>query len=181
MINKKKYIVKIDCQSEKILDDKYVENIEYFYKKDCSFEVLLVDTSNVIDLNINTIVNQFILDCKNNKGILSDTYINKIDEFTKNVIKVYKQHWIEKKSEYSLFDVIAPNGNYFIVVIPTILIGKDKIEDFRWLGKDYLLGSVTSSIIFEYILPRFYQFCFEYDLFDDALNSDLLKYQIGLH
>lgn len=181
MTNKKKYIVKIDCQSEKILDDKYAENIEKFYKEDCSFEVLLFNTSNVIDLNINTIVNQFILDCKNNKGILSDAFINKIGEFTKNVIKVTKQPWFEYKSECSLFDVIAPNGNYFVVNIPKILIGKEKIEDFRWLGKDYLLSSVTYNEIFEYILPWFYQFCFEYDLFDDELNSDLLKYQIGLH
>lgn len=183
MRNKQTYVVKYDADEQKILDENFEEILNNLIVYNADFELLFINNLNIIQSSITTMVNRYISDGKkDNKPYCIN--IKRTSEFIKNLFKfLYTNTGLFKVMDPKIceLDVIAPNSNYFTVEIPKKNIGKGEYYMLRRLGKDYIKGRISNELIFEYVLPAFYVFMFQYDLFDDERCNDIGNYKIGLH
>ena len=185
MKNKKTMIVKLDWKNQKVLNENLNFIVSDFIKRNVDFELVLIDAENyVIDSNINTIVNQYIADCKKTKMPLAVDY-KLISEFIVNLMKYNKEQTasplIISDQDKTSFDIIAPNKKSFRVDIPSNILSSIKYEDLMNLGPDYVLGGLSTDIIFNYVLSPFYWFLYRNDLLNDEKYGCLNNYQFGLH
>lgn len=185
MKNKKTYIVKIDWEKKEILDEKFELIIEGFTQTGVDYQLQLIDINNVMDLHINTIVNEFIKHCKmedNKKPIVVN--IRLLKAFIVNLLKLFSisQSTIvsqqDVENNYPV-DIIAPNRMSFRVNIPKKYLS-DRYDEMIAMGADWLMGSFDDNVLIDYVLPSFYLFLFKNDLFEDEKCIDLAKYKFGL-
>lgn len=187
MKNKKTYIVKIDWEKKEILDEKFELIIEGFTQTGVDYQLQLIDINNVMDLRINTIVNEFIKHCKmadNKKPIVVNIRFLKV--FIVNLLKLFSssqspmvllsQQEIENNFPV---DIIAPNRMSFRVNIPKQYLS-GRYDEMIAMGPDWLMGSFDDNVLIDYVMPSFYLFLFKNDLFEDEKCIDLAKYKFGL-
>ena len=182
MLNSKKYVVKVDYQAKVILDDHFDEVIDTFLQREVEFELILIDTNNIIDLNINTIVNQYIHDSQKENPPLC-VGISDLKQFILNMLKLLSGERPRNEDIFKTiypYDIICGRAS-FKVHLPENCISEKKVEELRVLGPDYIQLVLSDSAVFQYILPEFYLFLFRYDLMDNDRYNDLRKYTIGLH
>ena len=184
MKNKKTMIVKIDLNKQKVLNENLDAIVTNFIKTGVDFELVLIDAENlIIDSNINTIVNQYIADCKNpNKPLAIEGKL--VKEFIENFMKYNKAMSSAKPAptaDIITIDVIAPTKKSFIVDIPANIVDSKKFADLMNFGPDYLMGGLSTEVIINYVLIPFYWFLYKNDLLNDAKCGDLSKYKFALH
>ena len=180
MKNKKTYIVNIDFENKEILDGNFEGIIEGFIQYGVEFQLQLIDKSNIIDLHINTIVNEYVKHCKmtdNKRPIVVN--IRLLKEFIVNLLDLTsKTPQREQEDKYDI-DIIAPDGRTFRAYIPKQYLEK-RYEELLGLGPDWIEGGLDTRVIFDYVLPNFYMFLFHNDLFDNEKFINLSKYKFGL-
>ncbi len=185
MKNKKTMIVKIDWDKQKVLNENLDFIVSDFIKKGIDFELVLIDAENyVIDSSINTIVNQYIADCKKTSTPLAVDY-RAVSKFIENYMMYNKKmatsktFWVHPQPEEMSIQVVAPTGKSFKVCIPRNSLSDDKIQDLTYLGADYIKGVLSTEIIFNYVLSPFYWFLYQNDLLNDEKYNDLGNYKFG--
>lgn len=185
MKNKKTMIVKIDLSKQKVLNENLDRIVNDFIERNIDFELILIDVEYVIDSNINTIVNKYILDCKKENRPLVVGY-KSISLFIENLMKFNRKMTVSplvKVDEEKIpIDIITYDKKmYFCVDIPKDIISSEKQEELIASGQNYISGGLSNNVIFDYVLAPFYWFLYNNDLLNNEKYCDLWKYTFGLH
>ena len=69
---------------------------------------------------------------------------------------------------------------YFRFILPETIITKEKYDNFRALGPDYLIGTLHPEEIFEHLVPYLYSELASEGLLKHDELKDYEKYQIGI-
>ncbi len=158
------------------------------YKQNVKF--VFIDENGISNSKLDLIVTEFVKDCQSDNKNRYNPYLNKKDYslfpdafkgFVTNLFKIaFKKDNMSGGKPFLVF--LRKNANnYFEVNLPTQLVSKEEEERWKALGPDDLFASFSPSVIFEYILPRFYLFLFESDKLEDKTEqTNLLHYLIGL-
>jgi hypothetical protein len=193
MENRKVYFVKYNYENKEIIDENFDAVMTQLIYSNDPFEVCFLNEYNIADSAINSIINKYISDCKKpgevrNFAVGFNIDLKRYNEFPsyvrrllKGLITYYEDfHYLRNSDDYYLFDVFLKYSG-FKVLIPKKLVSEEEYNKFLYMGPDYLFGCfLFTDQIFEYIIPGYYKFLFENDLFDDQSYEKLSSYHIGL-
>ncbi len=184
MKNKKTMIVKVDWDKLKVLNENLDFIVSNFIKMNADFELVLIDAENyVIDSNLNTIVNQYISDCKKtNKPLAVDCKLT--SEFIVKLMGYIKEETMgssnASKQGKTTIEIFITQERSFRANIPNEFFDEEMKENFLALGVDRIMGGLPKEIIFDYVLIPFYWFLYKNDLLNDKEYGDLRNYNFGL-
>ena len=193
-MRKKQYIIKMqtdkldnfDPNLEKALKD--IKEKKFSYEENFDFEIKLIFDEYVIDESINSILNTFLHDIMNEDSFFnsiynSATFVDYIKEFIINVVKGGKM-CLEDGCEMQAFVWTKYWGKfqqfYFDFELPKTIITKEKYENFMGLGPDYIMGNLTPSQMFQYLVAPLYVELARADVLSVDEFKDIGKYQMGL-
>ena len=186
MENKIIYNIKVDTNKNLILDDNYNNVINKLINdkinNNIDFKVNINNQNGIVDDELNVVVNCCINELfkKDNIFINNHNYSKMIEKFILNsidIIRKNKDRDFVFDEEYIIFEVFR-GFHYFRINPKRSVITEAKYNDFIVLGPEPLKQSQFRTL--NELLPAFYAFLYENNLFDDIALNDLSKYYIGL-
>lgn len=148
---------------------------------------VLIDKHGIANSKINEVVGKFLRVCQEQDLNHYCPYTKK-DHFQSfaPLFRAFLNNLFHSFSEPTdnLFDVFINqySGEYFKVSIPSEHCPEDKYNNLLYLGPDGLFAKFSPQVVFDYVYPRFLLYLFDTDRLDaDSKETDLLKYNIGLH
>jgi hypothetical protein len=188
---KKKYIINITTNNTECLDSNLdlavldIRRMKQWKGDDFDFEISCLFDGFIINYNFNEILNTFLNDISKEGSLFyyifeSKDFVKYIKRFIANVRSSSDNinNWIENDTH--LMEAFLYTKFYFRFILPETIITKEKYDNFRGLGPDYLIGTLHPEEIFEHLVPYLYSELASEGLLKHDELKDYGKYQIGL-